>query len=125
MRLILRWLIIAAAVALAAWIVPGISVTDQSGWVAVLLFAAVLGFVNAIIRPILKLLSCGCIVLTLGLFIFVVNALAFMLAAWFANLLGIGFYVDGFWAALAGSIIVSIVSLIASRLLFDEESQWG
>jgi putative membrane protein len=124
-KLILRWLIIAAAVALAAWIVPGIEVTDQSGWLAVLLFAGVLGFVNAIIRPILKFLSCGCIILTLGLFIFVVNAAAFLIAAWIAELLGIGFYVSGFWAALAGSVIVSIVSFIASRLFFDEESQWG
>ncbi len=125
MKLILRWLIIAAAVALAALIVPGISVTGQSAWLAVLLFAAVLGFVNAIVRPVLKLLSCGCIVLTLGLFIFVVNAVAFMIAGWFANLLGIGFTVDGFWPALFGSIIVSIVSLALSSLLFDEETQWG
>jgi putative membrane protein len=125
LKLILRWLIIAAAVALAAWIVPGIEVTDQSGWLAVLLFAGVLGFVNAIIRPILKFLSCGCIILTLGLFIFVVNAVAFLIAAWIAELLGIGFTVSGFWAALAGSIIVSIVSFFASRLFFDEESQWG
>jgi putative membrane protein len=125
LRLLLRWWIISAAVALAAWIVPGISVTDQAGWVAVLLFAAVLGLVNAIIRPVLKFLSCGCIVLTLGLFIFVVNAAAFMIAAWFANLLGIGFYVDGFWPALFGSIIVSVVSLVLSSLLIDEDSQSG
>ena len=125
MKLILRWLIIAAAVALAAWIVPGIEVTDQSGWLAVLLFAGVLGFVNAIIRPILKFLSCGCIALTLGLFIFVVNAVSFLIAGWIAEWLGIGFYVNGFWPALAGSIIVSIVSLILSRVLFDEKSIWG
>jgi putative membrane protein len=125
LKLILRWLIIAAAVALAAWIVPGIEVIDQQGWLAVLLFAAVLGLVNAFIRPILKLLSCGCIALTLGLFIFIVNAAAFWIAGWIAGLLGIGFIVSDFWAALAGSIIVSIVSLILSRMLFDEESRWG
>jgi len=121
LRLILRWLITAAAVAVAAWIVPGIEVVDSRGWLAVLLFAAVLGFVNAFVRPILKLLSCGCIVLTLGLFIFVVNALAFLFAAWLSELLGIGFTVNSFWSALAGSIIVSLVSTLLSAVLPDEE----
>lgn len=125
MKLILRWLIIAASVALAAWIVPGISVTGETGWLAVLLFAAVLGLVNTFIRPILKFLSCGCIMMTLGLFIFVVNALAFWLAGIISGWLGIGFTVDGFLPALFGSIIVSIVSFLLSSLLFDENSKWG
>jgi putative membrane protein len=120
MRLILRWLIIAAAVAVAAWIVPGIEVVGDTGWLAVLLFAAVLGFVNAVIRPVLKFLSCGCIALTLGLFIFVVNAVSFLIAGWIAQWLGIGFYVSNFWAALFGSIIVSIVSLVLSAVLIDQ-----
>ncbi|MBC8075988.1 MAG: phage holin family protein, partial [Chloroflexales bacterium] len=97
MRLILRWLITAAAVAIAARFVPGIELRDSNAWLAVLATAAILGLVNAFVRPVLKLLSCGLIVLTLGLFTFVINALMLWLASWIAvNYFGIGFFVDGF-----------------------------
>lgn len=81
----------------------------------VLLVALVLGLVNAFIRPILAALSCGLIVLTLGLFMLVINTLMLWLASWIAgNWLGLGFEVDGFWSALLGSVIITIVSFIAS-----------
>ncbi len=84
--------------------------------------ALVLGLVNAIIRPILKFLSCGFIILTLGLFLFVINAGTFLLASSIAqNWFNIGFYVDDFWSALLGSIIVSIVSVVLSQLLKEKE----
>lgn len=121
MKLILRWIIITLSLALAAWIVPGISFDQESN--ALLLLAAmaiVLGFINAFIRPILNFLSCGCIVITMGLFLLVTNALAFMLAAYIANLLGIGFYVESFWAALLGSLLVSTVSFVLSIILIDD-----
>jgi putative membrane protein len=83
--------------------------------------AAVLGLVNAIVRPILTLLSCGLMALTLGLFIFVINALTFALASWISvNLFDVGFYIDNFWSALLGSIIVSVVSIVLSMFLPDE-----
>ena len=83
--------------------------------------AVILGLVNAIIRPLLKLLTCPLIILTLGLFVLVINALTLWLASSIANWFGVGFYVNSFWAALAGSVIVSIVSVIANILLGDDK----
>jgi putative membrane protein len=97
MRLLLRWLITAISLVAAVQLVPGIEVRGANGWTAVLLMAISLGLVNALVRPLLKLLSCGLIVLTLGLFIFIINALCLWLASWLTvNLFGAGFYVDGF-----------------------------
>ncbi|MBC8075665.1 MAG: phage holin family protein [Chloroflexales bacterium] len=124
MRLILRWLITAAAVAIAARFVPGIELRDSNAWLAVLATAAILGLVNAFVRPVLKLLSCGLIVLTLGLFTFVINALMLWLASWIAvNYFGIGFFVDGFLPALLGSIVISVVSVVLSIFLPDDRDE--
>ena len=121
MKLILRWLIIAVSLYVAVLIVPGIRV-EGDAWLAFSVMALVLGLINAIIRPILKFLSCGFIILTLGLFLFVINAGTFLLASSIAqNWFNIGFYVDNFWAALLGSIIVSIVSVVLSQILIDKE----
>ncbi len=121
MRLLLRWLITAAALFVAARFVPGISVTDQNGWFAVFAMAAIFGLVNALIRPLITLLSCPLILLTLGLFTLVINAVCFILSSWIAQtFFGIGFVVDGFWPAFIGSIIVSIVSFLLSLFLPDE-----
>jgi putative membrane protein len=118
MRIILHWLITAAALVITAWLLPGVHVVGQDGWLVVLVMAAVLGLVNAFVRPVLTLLSCGLIVITLGLFLFVVNAATFALASWISvNWLGAGFYIDGFWWALLGSLIVSIVSGALSMIL--------
>lgn len=119
MKLILRWLITAVSLYVAVLIVPGITV-EGDAWVAFTVMALVLGLVNALVRPVLKLLSCGVIVITLGLFTFVINAASFMLASNIAqNWFGVGFYVDNFGAALLGSIVVSIVSVILSQVLID------
>jgi putative membrane protein len=118
MSFVIRWAISAAAVAIATWIVPGIYVLEPHRVLAVVLVALVLGLVNAFIRPILVTLSCGLIVLTSGLFTLVINALMFWLASWItSDLLGLGFRVNGFWSALLGSIIVSIVSALASAFI--------
>jgi putative membrane protein len=113
--LLLRWAISAGGVAVAAWVVPGISVTgDHPVW-TLLLVALVLGLVNAIIRPILALLSCGLIVLTLGLFTLVVNGLMLWLASYIAvHGLGLGFHVDGFWSAVLGALIITVFSFLVS-----------
>jgi putative membrane protein len=122
MKLIIRWIIGAIAIAVAVWLVPGIRIEGSSAWVVVALMAIILGFVNAIIRPILALLSCGFIVLTLGLFMFIVNGISFWLASWIAvNWFNIGFYVDGLWPAILGSIVVSIVTFLLALLLPDPE----
>ena len=122
MQLLLRWLLTAVALAITAWIVPGITVEGQTGIFAVLVMAVVFGFVNAFIRPLLKLLSCPLIILTLGLFILVVNAISFLLSSWIAqNVFGARFIVEGFWPAFWGAIVVSIVSFLLSLLLPDKD----
>jgi len=88
--------------------------------VAVAIMALVLGFMNAILRPILAFLSCGCIVATLGLFMLVINGIAFWAASYVAvNVFNIGFYVDGLGTAILGSIVVSVVSFLLSLFLAD------
>ncbi len=85
------------------------------------MMAIILGLVNAVIRPVLKLLSCPLIILTLGFFVLVINGITLWLASaiavrWFH----VGFYVDGFWAAFLGALIVSIVSVILTFLFRGE-----
>jgi len=115
--LIIRWVIVAAALILTAYIVPGITV-EGNGFIVVLGMAVVLGFVNAFIRPLLTFLSCGFIVLTLGLFLLVINAVSLWLASWMAqNWFGLGFIVDGFWPAFWGSILISVISFMLSLFI--------
>ena len=115
--LIIRWVIVAAALILTAYIVPGITV-EGNGFIVVLGMAVVLGFVNAFIRPLLTFLSCGFIVLTLGLFLLVINAVSLWLASWMAqNWFGLGFVVDGFWPAFWGSILISVISFMLSLFI--------
>lgn len=121
LKLFIRWVIIAVSLVVAAWLIPGITIEGTNGWVTVAVMAAVLGFVNAIIRPILAFFSCGCIVLTMGLFMLVINAATLSLASWISNeLFNVGFYIDGFWPALFGSIVISVVSFFLSIFLIDE-----
>ena len=108
--LLLRWVINAAGLLLVAYLYPGVVV---EGFVAALLAALVLGLVNAVIRPILVILTLPVTILTLGLFIFVINALLF----WFVAEIVHGFRVTGFGAALLGSILYSIITLLTSWLL--------
>ena len=123
MKLILRWLITAISLYVAVLIVPGIAV-EGDAWVVFSVMAIILGLVNAIIRPILKLLSCGFIILTLGLFVFVINAGTLWISSEIAqNWFNVGFYIDNFWSAVLGAIIVSVVSIILSSILFDEEKR--
>lgn len=111
--IIVRFLISAAALAAAAWIVPGIQVSNI--W-ALLIAALIFGIVNAIVKPLLTLLTCPLIIVTLGLFIFVINALMLMLTDWIATQLDVGFVVENFGAALIGAIIISIVSWVLTLL---------
>jgi putative membrane protein len=121
MKLLIRWLIVAIALVVAVWLIPGIRIEDTSAWIAVAVTAVILGLVNAIIRPILAFLSCGCIVATMGLFMLVINALTLWLSSWIAvEWLNIGFYVDGFWPAFWGGIVVSLVSFVLSLFLKED-----
>ncbi len=118
MKLILRVLVNALALGAAAYLVPGIKAGSVT---SVLLIALVFGLVNALVRPVLKLLSCPLILITLGLFTLVLNALMLMLTAWLGRQLGIDFRVDGFVAAFLGALVVSVVSVVLSWILIDEK----
>jgi putative membrane protein len=102
--LFLRWLVLTLAVFLAASIVPGIHYTH---WKDLLVAGLVLGILNTLLKPILTLLSLPFIILTLGLFLVVVNALTLSLTGWLVP----GFDVQGFWPAILGSLIISLVNL--------------
>ena len=110
MKLLLVWLINAVALIAVAYLLPGISVAS---FVTALVAALVLGLVNAVIRPVLVLLTLPATVLTLGLFIFVINGLLF----WFVGSFIQGFTVAGFWPGFFGAIVYSIVSWALSALL--------
>jgi putative membrane protein len=119
-KLLLRWLITSLSLFAAAELVPGIRV-GRDAWVAFAVMAIILGLVNAIVRPILKLLSCPLIILTLGLFVLVINGVTLWLASAIAvSWFHVGFYVDGFMAAFWGALIVSVVSVLLTALLRDE-----
>jgi putative membrane protein len=114
MSIILRLLINAGALWLAASVVPGI---HAGGIVSILAIALVFGFVNVLIRPVMKLLTCPIILLTLGLFTLVVNALMLWLTAWIGKAFGIDFAVDGFVPAFLGALIVTVVATILDWIL--------
>ena len=121
MKLLVRWVITALALFAAAWLVPGIRV-EADGWAVYAVMAVILGLINAVLRPILKLLTCPLIILTLGVFVLVINGFTLWLASriaqgWF----GVGYYVDGFGAAFLGGLIVGVVSVILSALVREEE----
>lgn len=108
--LLTRWLVITVAILLASAILPGLHV--QSLTTAVLA-AAILGVINAFLRPVLLILTLPLTILTLGVFAFILNALMLLLVAYFVP----GFEIDGFFWALLGSLIISIVSWIANRFI--------
>ena len=114
LNLIARWIINAAALLLVAYLYPGVTVADF--WAA-MIAALVLGLVNAVIRPLLVLLTLPVTVLTLGLFLFVINAFLF----WFVAEIVTGFKVTGFMAALIGSVLYSLITLVTSWLLFPRK----
>jgi putative membrane protein len=112
----LRWLITALSVLVAAKILNGITYT---GWGALILAALVLGFLNAIIRPILLFLSLPFIVVTMGLFILIVNAAVLKLTSGLTP----GFHVAGFWTTIGGALIISFVSWALSAIFIDENKK--
>ena len=119
MRFLIRLLINAFALWIAVEIVPGVNY--QGEWVRLLLVALVLGLVNALVRPVLVLLSCPMLILTLGLFTLVINAFVLWLTSALSTRLGLGFHVSGFGAAFVGALVVSIVSILLSIFVRDPE----
>jgi putative membrane protein len=114
MGFLIRLIVNAIALIAVAYVVPGVHV---SGIVGALIAALILGIVNAILRPILIIISLPLEILTLGLFTFVINGLLF----WLVGAIHVGLYVDGFWPAFWGAIIMTIVSWILSLLTRGSE----
>ncbi|KIQ63054.1 membrane protein [Kitasatospora griseola] len=110
---VIKTLINAVAIWIAAWIVNGITL-EGGDWqhkaITVLAVALVFGVVNFAIKPLVKLFSLPLFILTLGLVTFVINALMLWLTSWASDKLGLDFHVQGFWAALLGALIISVVS---------------
>ncbi|SFL73742.1 MULTISPECIES: phage holin family protein [Rugamonas] len=110
MRLVLTWLINAAALLAVPYLMHSVDVTSIG---AALVAALLLGLVNTLIRPVLLLLTLPVTVVSLGLFIFVINGLMFWLVAQLVN----GFHVDSFWSAIGGALLYSVISWSLSTLL--------
>jgi putative membrane protein len=113
MRLLLTWLINAAALFAVPYLLDSVRVDS---FAAAMVAALILGLVNTLIKPVLILLTLPVTVLTLGLFIFVINGLLFWLVANFVK----GFYVAGFGAAIGGALLYSIISWALSTLLIEK-----
>jgi putative membrane protein len=122
-RVILRWIINAIALYAAVMVVNntigGISLQNPS-LVSYIWMALIFGFVNALLRPLLKLLTCPLILLTLGLFTLIINTFLFYLVGYVGTWFGVGFSVENFWTALLGSLVVSLVSIALSLFVKDE-----
>jgi putative membrane protein len=121
MRWILRLVINALALYAATQFVPGISYHGE--WFHILLVALMFGVLNTIVRPILKLFSIPILIVTLGLFIFVINALMLWLTGALSHALGLGFRVEGFVAAFLGALVVGFVSFVLSFFIPDEDGR--
>jgi putative membrane protein len=116
LQFFLTWLATAISLQITAWIVPGLTIT---GFTAAAVGAVVLGLVNAIVKPILILFTLPLTILTLGLFLLVVNAIAFGLVGYFTP----GFEVTGFFPAVFGSIVLSFISGIISQVFSTSNQQ--
>lgn len=116
MSLLISWLVNAIALAVAVWLLDGINVVGENTWLTLALMAIVFGLVNALIRPLVRFLTCLINVITLGLFTLVINALMLMLSGWIAQQFNIGFEVKNFWWALLGALIISVVSFVLNLI---------
>lgn len=130
MSLIIRWLINAVAIGITVYVVPGISggVSSINQPLSIdiktlLAVSLIFGLINALVRPILKLLSCPLVLLTLGLFIFVINAGMLLLTSRIAQDLGLQFYVEDFATALIGSIVISLISIVLTAVVGDGDEK--
>lgn len=121
---IVKTLANAAALGVATWLIEDITLTGDSNarkaW-SLILVALVFGVVNWLVKPVVKVLSFPLFILTLGLITLVVNALMLLLTSWVSGKLDLDFHVDGFWTAVVGGLIVSIVSWALHVVLPDDE----
>ncbi|MEV6865310.1 phage holin family protein [Streptosporangium subroseum] len=122
MKIIIKILVVAAALWAATQLVDGITVsaaTTTEQIVTLVAVAFVFGIVNAVLKPIIMTLGCAFYILTLGLFALVVNAGLLLLTSWIAAQLNLSFHVEGFWAAFWGAIVVGVISWLLDLVLGD------
>lgn len=120
-RFIIRWAINAVAMYAAVALLQGNGLTPQStNWLSFIWLALIFGLINALLRPLIMMLTCPLIILTLGLGTLLINTLLFYLAGLIGTRFGVGFTVNGFWPAFLGGLIVSVVSLVLSMVLREE-----
>ncbi|MFE3601521.1 phage holin family protein [Streptomyces sp. NPDC059096] len=113
----------AAALAVAIWLIQNITLTGESTGkkaLTLILVALLFGLVNFLVKPVLKLLTLPLFILTLGLFTLVINALMLLLTSWFADKLSLSFHVEGFWTAVLGGLVISVVSWALNVALPDD-----
>lgn len=115
---LVRWLINTVALWAAVKLVPGIDF--RGNWQGLAILALIFGIVNALIGPVLRFLTCPFIILTLGLFTLVLNAVMLGLTAWIGQQLGFPFYIHGPIPALWGAVVISVVSIVLSMLLREK-----
>ena len=119
--LLLHWILNAAALWAAAALIPGIEFTGGLG--RLLILAAVFGLVNSTLRPLLTILTCPLIVVTLGLFTLVINGLMLLVTGWLSETWNLGLTVSGFWSAFFGGLVVGLVSMLLSLALAPKDSR--
>lgn len=117
-KFILRWAINAIALYVAVWLVPGVNL-DAQDYVAFIWLALIFGLLNALVRPLLALLTCPLIILTLGLGTLLLNTGMLYLTEWVAGFFNIGFTLSGFWPAFLGALVISIMSVVLSLVIKD------
>lgn len=120
-RLFVKWLINTISLMLAVKIVPGIAYAGT--WWGILLVGIIFGLINTFIRPLIKFFAFPLIILTLGLFTFVINAIMLSLTSSISGSFSLGFHVEGFRAAFSGALLISLVSLVLSCLLPAKEDK--
>jgi putative membrane protein len=118
--LLLHWAFNAVALWVAAYFIPGLDFNGDL--VRLLLVAAVFGIVNSLLRPLLTVLTCPLIIVTLGLFTLVINAMMLLVTGWLSERWDLGFSVAGFWPAFWGGLVVGLVSLVLTLLFPRTES---
>ena len=121
--LLIRWLINTLALYLAVQVVPGVDY--HGGATGLLVVAAIFGLVNATLRPLLTFLTCPLVLVTLGLFLFVINAMMLRLTGWLSARFDLGFVVAGFWPAFWAGLLISLVSLFLSLMVGEKEARVG
>jgi putative membrane protein len=119
-KFFLRWIINGIALYLAIFLLDGRGLEFTGDWLSIVWLALIFGLVNAFLRPLLSILTCPLIILTLGLFTLLINTFLFWLTGRIGQAFGLGLTVEGFWPAFLGGVIVSLVSIVLSMIVKDD-----